>query len=268
MKETALTQSDFPSPKFAAVFNLIRNLPNFLTLTNLWLGLWAVWLATQGDYYLMWWVMLGAGLCDLLDGWTARLLKVASPLGKDLDSLADVVTFGVAPAMALFQRTLENEFAEAGTACSPEGCPLALYMPYVRAAFTFLIALGAAWRLARFNNDPEQSVWFKGLPTPAAGLFVVALLNSSILQDLSQELLRIVLLGLAWLMPVLMLSTLPVFSLKTPLPPRRRRLLWGSVALAAGALTLLLKFDAAVPILAGFFLLSYWIKRTQHAIHS
>lgn len=247
---------------------LIRNLPNLLTLTNLWLGLWATWLATQGSYSMMWWVMLGAGICDLLDGWTARLLKVASPLGKDLDSLADVVTFGVAPAMALFQRTLQNEFTETGAACNPDGCPLAAYMPYIRAAFTFFIALGAAWRLARFNNDPEQAVWFKGLPTPAAGLCVAALLNSSLFQHLSQEALRIILLGLSWLMPVLMLSSLPVLSFKTPLPFRQRWAVWGSVILVSGALALLLKFDAAGPLLAGFLLLSYLIKKTQHAIHS
>jgi CDP-diacylglycerol--serine O-phosphatidyltransferase len=215
----------------------------------------------------MWWVMLGAGICDLLDGWSARLLKVASPLGKDLDSLADVVTFGVAPSIALFQRTLENEFTGASAVCSPDGCPMAIYLPYIRAAFAFFIALGAAWRLARFNNDPGQSEWFKGLPAPASGLCVVALLNSSLFRLLSQDALRFVLLGLSCLMPFLMLSSLPVLSLKTPLPSPLRQAVWIGVSVFAGSLALLLKFDAAGPLLAGFLLLSYLIKKTQHAIH-
>lgn len=210
--------------------------------------------------------MLGAGLCDLMDGWLARLLKVSSPLGKDLDSLADVVTFGVAPALAVFQRTLENEFAQSGAACGPDGCPLAAYMPYARAAFAFFITLGAAWRLARFNNDPEQYAWFKGLPAPAAGLVVAALLNSSLFQSLSHGALRLALPAISWLMPVLMLSDLPVLSLKTKLPSKWRRLVWSALALSALALVLLLKFDAVLPLLAIILILSYLIKNTQHAL--
>ena len=105
-------------------------------------------------------IVLGA-VFDFFDGFTARLLGVSSPIGKELDSLADVVTFGVAPASMAF--TLLGNIS-----CSAGGrCPMAPYFPYA----AFLIAAFSALRLAKFNLDTRQSHSFIGLPTPANALF-------------------------------------------------------------------------------------------------
>ncbi len=104
-----------------------------------------------------------AAIFDLLDGWTARALKVFSPHGKDLDSLSDLVSFGVAPAMILFKMLwitimMQTDAMDAGIWML---CP------------AFAIAIFAAIRLARFNNMPEETPGhFVGMPTPAIGLYI------------------------------------------------------------------------------------------------
>jgi len=100
---------------------------------------------------------------DFLDGFAARLLKAYSDLGKELDSLSDLVSFGVAPAMILFSLLSRNS--------------LPLSVMIIIAA---LIPLAAALRLAKFNNDEEQKYYFKGMPTPASALVVVAVVISSV----------------------------------------------------------------------------------------
>lgn len=133
---------------------LIRNLPNFITLCNLLCGTLAIW---WGDPERGMFLILLAAVFDFFDGLAARALKVSSPLGKELDSLADVVSFGLAPAI-LLKPLLDDS--------------LLSWM-------AFGLPAAAAWRLARFNIDTEQSVTFKGLPAPGNGLLwvgIVALL--------------------------------------------------------------------------------------------
>lgn len=100
-----------------------------------------------------------AALFDFADGFVARLLKAYSPLGKELDSLADVVSFGVAPATIVFQMLVANNTWGENQ------------LAYV----SFMLPLFAAWRLAKFNVDTRQSNSFRGLPTPAAGIVVASL---------------------------------------------------------------------------------------------
>ena len=132
-------------------------LPNILTLLNLLCGCVAVMLVFRFGYLqeAFWFVMLGA-LFDFFDGFAARLLKQYSPLGKQLDSLADMVTFGLAPAAMVFVMMLQ---AGGGN------------WSYV----AFLIPLFSALRLAKFNIDEGQSDSFIGLPTPANAIFFAAL---------------------------------------------------------------------------------------------
>ncbi len=163
----------------------MKQLPNILTLTNLFFGCIATafilsapsYLSTVNntDYYPiigmeeMYWgsVFIGlAALMDMLDGFAARALRVDSPLGRDLDSLADVVSFGVAPSMILFKLLWIAYMQEPG----------ALEAPMIAIAPAFLLACFAAWRLAKFNHTAEeQKGVFIGMPTPAVGLMVASL---------------------------------------------------------------------------------------------
>src|ERR1700743_1411535 len=161
----------------------MKSIPNLFTLLNLFFGCVAIIFILQngivvldnpdGTQYVgtperIWVASLFiglAGLVDFLDGLVARLFKATSPLGKQLDSLADVVSFGVAPGMILYQ-LLRLSFAgqENGLAVS-----IGWLMP------ARVLPCAAAYRLARFNIDESQQYGFKGVPTPAAGLLIASL---------------------------------------------------------------------------------------------
>lgn len=132
-------------------------LPNILTLGNLMCGCLALYFAfSAGDLRVVFWLVALAAVFDFFDGFAARLLKSYSELGKQLDSLADMVSFGVVPAAALFQ-----VYVSAGGA-----------QPY--GFIIFIVALFSALRLARFNIDEGQSEEFIGLPTPANALLITS----------------------------------------------------------------------------------------------
>lgn len=129
-----------------------KNIPNFITLCNLLCGTIAAWQAVMGNLqYAAIFILLGI-FFDFFDGLVARLLHVASPMGKELDSLADLITSGVAPGFILFYVLLR--------------CVNPSWL-----AFTALfIPLAAAWRLAKFNLDTRQTSSFLGLPAPSNAL--------------------------------------------------------------------------------------------------
>jgi len=168
----------------------MKHLPNLLTLANLFCGCIAIaYFLTAQPYYSMsmgegggiptWqWVYgaeqmyLGslfigiAAVCDLLDGFTARALKVFSPIGKDLDSLADVVSFGVAPSIILYKFLWDALMGEKN----------AFDASMIGMAPAFLLACFAALRLAKFNiTSSGQKNYFVGMPVPAVGIFVASL---------------------------------------------------------------------------------------------
>lgn len=135
----------------------MRHLPNFLTCCNLLCGcLGIVFVLEDRGVPAAWFVWL-AGLFDFFDGFAARMLKVSSPIGKELDSLADVVSFGVLPSLVMYQM-LGNS--------SPSQ-----FLPYL----AFMIAMFSALRLAIFNLDETQSDSFRGLNTPANTIFITSL---------------------------------------------------------------------------------------------
>ena len=140
-------------------------LPNTLTCCNLICGCMATGAAFHGHFHwALAMIVLGA-VFDFFDGMAARALGVSSPIGKELDSLADVVTFGVAPSAMVFQLF--------GLVQYPEFLqPLAAYLPYT----AFIMAAFSALRLAKFNLDSRQTTSFIGLPTPANALFWGALI--------------------------------------------------------------------------------------------
>ena len=137
-----------------------RNIPNSLTCCNLICGCIATGCAFYGQYhYAVLMIIIGA-VFDFFDGMVARALKVSSDIGKELDSLADVVTFGVAPSAIIFYLFHEVH-------CPELLMPIKNFLPYT----AFLMAAFSALRLAKFNLDERQLQQFIGLPTPANALF-------------------------------------------------------------------------------------------------
>lgn len=141
--------------------------PNAFTMGNLLCGVSGIILAFHEKLLWSGVLVFAAAFLDFFDGFTARLLKVQGELGKQLDSLADGVTFGVLPAIILFQLCTISYF---------EYFTPIMERPHFWFSFVCLVAaLGAIYRLAVFNIDTEQSENFKGMPTPASAIFVASL---------------------------------------------------------------------------------------------
>jgi CDP-diacylglycerol--serine O-phosphatidyltransferase len=168
-------------------------------------------LAVEGDLiYAGLFVVLGI-IFDFFDGFAARLLKVSGELGKQLDSLADMVTSGVVPGIVMLQLLSEEPF---NVYLFTEGFTLATFTSLLG----LLLTLGAGYRLAKFNIDTRQSESFIGLPTPAMSLFVISL--PLILEygtiEFVENIIRskYFLIGVTVLLTYLMNAEIPLFSLK------------------------------------------------------
>jgi CDP-diacylglycerol---serine O-phosphatidyltransferase len=151
------------APRLIIRHAMKKIIPNALTLSNLFFGFAACILASQDNVEAASLLILCSMVFDFLDGFAARLLKAYSDLGKELDSLSDLVSFGIAPAMIIFSLLSRNS--------------LSLSVMIIIAA---LIPLASALRLAKFNNDEEQKYYFKGMPTPATALVIVSIIISSV----------------------------------------------------------------------------------------
>ncbi len=204
----------------------MKQIPNLFTLLNLVFGCIAIVFILQTGQAIVYvessgftsWELpekmaigsifiFGAALVDFLDGFVARLFKASSEMGKQLDSLADVVSFGVAPGL-IFYQLLRISFAR-----ETEGLDvsIAALLP------AFLIPCAAAWRLAKFNIDNTQQFSFKGVPTPAAGITIASLPLISHYQQFNlQELLynKWLLYAIIAILAWLMVSNFPLMSLK------------------------------------------------------
>ncbi|MBQ8270400.1 MAG: CDP-diacylglycerol--serine O-phosphatidyltransferase [Bacteroidaceae bacterium] len=221
-----------------------RHIPNTITCCNLFSGCIACVMALEGSFTTaLLFIVLGATF-DFFDGMVARLLKVSSPLGVQMDSLADDVTFGLAPAAIVFSfmRTLPLPAFLV---------PVADYLPY----YAFLIAVFSAVRLAKFNIDTRQKTTFIGLPTPANALFWASLVAG--FGDWITELNAgwLFMIGLITLFSYLLVSNIPMFSLKF------KSLRWRSnkiryIFLMCSIPMLTLGIGAAVAIIAWYLILS------------
>jgi CDP-diacylglycerol---serine O-phosphatidyltransferase len=204
----------------------MKQIPNLFTLLNLFFGCIAIIFILQNGIRIVsddsgvqmldipekiWLGSLFiamAGVVDFLDGFVARLFKATSEMGKQLDSLADLVSFGVAPGLIIYQ------FLRLSYASQPDGIEVS--MAYLVPAF--LIPCAAAYRLARFNLDNSQQYGFKGVPAPAAGLLIASF---PLLYWYSHDQVVVDLLQNKWfwyavivLVSWLMVSTLPLMALK------------------------------------------------------
>jgi len=211
-----------------------KNLPNIITLFNLWCGCLALAAAFRGDTngIVIW--TAAAALADFLDGAVARWLRVQSDLGAQLDSLADAVSFGVVPGAIFFFMLGGTTTPELSTAAVP----------------AFLIPVFAVLRLARFNLDTRQHEDFIGLPTPAATIFAVGWLLVVQTDALGW--------GAVWSQPVLiyagiaalcllMNAELPMFSLKFKTPGWKGNEI--RIIFVAGSVILLFVLRTAAPLL-------------------
>lgn len=179
---------------------ITRHIPNALTCMNLFSGCIACVMAFHANFEMaMLFIVIGAAF-DFFDGLAARLLHAYSNIGKDLDSLADDVSFGVAPALIVFSLFKEINYPDYLSF-------LANWLPYA----AFLIAVFSALRLAKFNNDTRQTTSFIGLPVPANALFWASLVAGCKPIASYHPLLT---LALVCLFSWLLVSEIPMFSLK------------------------------------------------------
>ena len=181
-----------------------KQIPNIITLLNLFSGCIAIVMAFGGNFLAVVIFVTLAAVFDFFDGLAARALGVSSKIGVELDSLADVVSFGVAPAAAVFM--LLKEFTLFPDFLSP----LQDYLPYL----AFLIPVFSAYRLAKFNIDERQTTSFLGLPTPANGLFWITYVYGTHLLANTNGFYFYLTIGFIFVLSLLMISEIPMFSLK------------------------------------------------------
>lgn len=187
-----------------------RHIPNILTSGNLLCGAFAIFFALHGMIQVAAWLILAGALFDFSDGFAARLLKAYSDIGKELDSLADLVTFGVAPSAIL---STYNKFYLTGSFFTPAQHLNGYQLFWVLAPFA--LAAFAAVRLAKFNIDTRQSENFLGLTTTATGIFTASL-GYMIVQnpDYFTWLKPSMVLTMVMFFSVMLISEVPMFSLK------------------------------------------------------
>jgi CDP-diacylglycerol--serine O-phosphatidyltransferase len=217
-----------------------KHIPNALTCANLLSGCIGIVFAFKGDLTITAYAVLISGIFDFFDGFSARLLHVKSEIGKELDSLADVVSFGFLPGVVMFQLLSQSDFT------SP-------YLPYT----AFLITIFSALRLAKFNLDTRQTEDFIGLNTPMNTLFIVSL---PFIQRDYPEIINstIFLIGITILMSWLLVSEIKIYSLKFGTSNWKDNKVKYIFLIISAILIALLKF-AAIPIVLVLYIASSFL---------
>lgn len=227
--------------------NIIRHIPNTITSMNLLCGVLGVICVFSGESDTAFLLMLLAAICDFFDGFSARALNAYSSVGKELDSLADLVSFGLLPSLMLY-RVMTVMSPDAGLLC---------YIP-------LLIVMASALRLAKFNTDDRQSENFLGLATPASAM-ICGSLTYYILKDQNSFLTvwasgKVFVPLVSAILSVLMVTELPMFSMKikkgtqknTPL--YRMRISFVGATAVSAVLVLLLGLNWSMIVLLVFVL--------------
>lgn len=253
----------------------MKNIPNLFTLLNLFFGCVAIVCIIQngitisytdeGAQYIdlpekIWMASLFIGLAalvDFLDGFLARLLKADSLMGRELDSLADVVSFGVAPGLIVYQ------FLRMSYVSDVDGIDISIgwLLP------AFLIPCAAAWRLAKFNLDEEQKYGFKGVPTPAVGLLIASIPLIYWFNN-NETIVKLLLNKWFWYAVIvvlcyLMTSNLPLMSLKFTDFSFRNNLSKFLLIIVSLLLIIFLKWLAVPFIFVSYIILSLFTTNTK-----
>lgn len=234
--------------------NIVKHIPNTITSMNLLCGVMGVISVFNGDLETAFYLMLAGAACDFCDGLAARLLKAYSPMGKELDSLADLITFGLLPSIMLYK--CMDIYHPGEWYC---------YIPLVIVAFSAL-------RLAKFNIDERQSENFIGLATPACAMIcgsftLVAHLDINNIAGAMTE--------STWMIPaasvilsLLLVSEIPMFSMKfkkgASADLKWMRISFIAVSVAALAVTLILGQHFSHAVL--FIFLTYIVMNILHSI--
>lgn len=231
-------------------------IPNIITLINLLCGCLGILAIFKGDGMTAS-LMIGlAAVADFFDGFAARLLKVSSPLGKELDSLADMVSFGVLPGFILYD-LLEQDIEH-----------LSANFNFSVSYFALLIPLFSAYRLAKFNIDTRQSDSFIGVPTPTNAMFVASfypILNAYEGIEMIENILLndYFLIGYCLIMSYLLISELPLIALKFKTFAINENLY--RYILIGGALVLGIAFQyLAIPMVLVLYILLSVIQTLAH----
>ena len=178
--------------------------PNIITLANLLCGCGSIVASlVLGDFTLAFLFVVASAVCDFFDGFTARLLKQYSDIGVQLDSLADMVSFGVAPSAVMYAFAAQGGVTLFGL---PDGVVAALvFVPFIMAAFSAL-------RLAKFNIDDTQHDSFSGLPAPANAIFCLSFVYAAVAKGIVVEVEWVALISIV--MAALLVSPIRMFSFK------------------------------------------------------
>jgi CDP-diacylglycerol--serine O-phosphatidyltransferase len=184
------------------IMNIKKHIPNLITLINLFCGCIAIVFVSQADYLMAFYMVCLGIFFDFFDGFFARLFKVSSPLGLQLDSLADMVTSGVVPGYVMY-----SMFVNSGHQLGANP-----YVPFLG----FIVTLGSCYRLANFNIDTRQTDSFIGLPTPANALFIISL---QVVLDMyaDSSLLILEILTNQWILLVITLFSAYILNAEIPL---------------------------------------------------
>ena len=191
----------------------MKHIPNFITSLNLISGFFAIIFASSGDIVTSSWLIFAAMIFDFLDGFSARLLKAYSAIGKELDSLADVVSFGVAPGLIIYH-LLRNSLS----LNTPVNADLNSVNTLLLILISSLMPVCGALRLAMFNIDSTQTKTFKGLPIPANALAVISVVIAS--HNSQSQLFNsfngspFLLILFTVVLSLLMVSRIPLLSMK------------------------------------------------------
>jgi CDP-diacylglycerol--serine O-phosphatidyltransferase len=193
--------------------NPVKHIPNFITTLNLVCGCLAILSIVNDDALKAAFLVVAAAIFDFFDGFAARLLKVSSPIGAELDSLADMVTFGVVPGLMLIYY-LADSLGVSIIGLETFQNNLILFIPLV-------VTIFSALRLAKFNVDTRQSDSFRGLPTPASALWVISIPlmikympTHSVWDPTSVIVNKWFLIGSSVGLSVLMVSDIPLLAMK------------------------------------------------------
>jgi CDP-diacylglycerol--serine O-phosphatidyltransferase len=224
--------------------NIKKHIPNLITLINLFCGCIAVVFISEANYEMAFYMVCLGIFFDFFDGFFARLFKVSSPLGLQLDSLADMVTSGVAPGYVMYS-LFTNSAHELGS--SPA-------IPFLG----FIVTLGSCYRLANFNIDTRQTDSFIGLPTPANALFILSL---PLVLKFSDSLIILEILTNQWALLLITLCSayilnaeIPLFSLKIKKFSLKENALQIVFLIISVLLVVLLQY-VAIPLIIVFYVL-------------
>ena len=233
---------------------IVKHIPNSITSMNLLCGALGVIYAFQGQLDIAFYLMLAGAACDFCDGFAARLLKAYSPMGKELDSLADLITFGFLPSIMLYK--CMDIYHPGAWYC---------YLPLV-------IVIFSALRLAKFNIDERQSENFIGLATPACAMIcgsfaVIAHYDINNIVGMFTESTWMIPAGSA-ILSLLLVSNLPMFSMKfkkdAPADLKWTRIAFLAVSVIAFAVTLILDQHFSHAVL--FIFLAYILMNAVSAV--